>query len=82
MGVSKIYNQLAQRLYWKGMREYVRLYVETCSQCKASKSLSLKPACLLQPLAIPSRRWSVISMNFITGLPLSSEGYDTISLTG
>ena len=78
LGVSKTYTQLAHRFYWKGMREYVQLYVDTCPKCKASKSLSLKPAGLLQPLTVPSRRWSIISMDFITGLPVSPDGYDTI----
>ena len=78
LGFSKTYNQLSRRFYWKGMREYVKLYVETCSRCKASKSLSLKPAGLLQPLSIPSRRWSTISMDFVVGLPVTKEGFDSI----
>ena len=60
------------------MREYVRTYVETCPRCRASKSLSLKPAGLLCPLSIPSRRWSTISLDFIVGLPITSEGHDSI----
>ena len=78
LGVSKTYNQIAQRFYWKGMHEYVRLYVETCPRCRASKALSQKPAGLLQPLTVPTRRWSVISMDFIVGLPLTSEGFDSV----
>lgn len=78
LGVTKTYLQLSRRFYWKGMREYTKLYVETCPRCRASKAISQKPAGLLQSLSIPSRRWSTISLDFIVGLPVSQEGYDAI----
>lgn len=78
LGITKTYNQLALRFYWKGIREYTKTYVETCPRCRASKSLSQKPGGLLQPLSIPSRRWANISLDFIVGLPMSQEGFDSI----
>lgn len=47
------------------------------SGCKAFKFASLKAAAVLQPLAIPFRRWSVI-MDLITSLPTSREGHDSV----
>ena len=78
LGVNKTYTQISHRYYWKGMHEDVRVYVESCPRCRASKSLSLKQAGLLHPLGIPSRRWATISLDFIVGLPPTSEGYDCI----
>ena len=78
LGVTKTYNQVSLQFYWKGMRAYVQLYVETCPCCRESKALSLRPAGLLQPLSIPSRRWATISMDFVGGLPVSRQGFDTI----
>ncbi|CDJ30941.1 uncharacterized protein EMH_0062590 [Eimeria mitis] len=45
---------------------------------RASKTISQKPAGLLQPLLIPSRRWSHVSLDFITDLPLTPRGHDAI----
>ncbi|CDJ35022.1 uncharacterized protein EMH_0023410 [Eimeria mitis] len=46
--------------------------------CRASKALSQKPAGLLQPLLVHSRRWSQVSLDFITELPLTPRGHDCI----
>ena len=78
LGITKTYNQVALRFYWKGIRAYTATYVETCPRCRASKTVSQKPAGLLQSLSIPSRRWTTISLDFILGFPKSHEGYDAI----
>ena len=36
------------------------------------------PAGLLEPLTLPEQKWADISLDFIMGLPRSSEGYDGI----
>lgn len=44
---------------------------------RSNKATHRPTAGLLQPLPIPSRPWSHIAVDFVTGLPLS-EGNDTI----
>ena len=78
VGIKKTYDNLSRIFYWQGMYAYTEEYVQTCTRCRASKSLSQKPAGLLQPLSIPTRRWATVSLNFITGLPLSRQGHDAI----
>ena len=37
-----------------------------------------KPAGLLQPMPIPEWKWDKLGMDFITGLPRTRSGYDSI----
>jgi hypothetical protein len=46
--------------------------VDQCDTCKRAKSVSTRPAGLLQPLQTPERIWQDIAMDFITGLPTSA----------
>lgn len=69
---------LVQRDYsWPGMSAYIRKYVSSCETCARIKIPRHKPYGLLQPLEVPSRPWSSISMDFIVKLP-QSHGCDSI----
>ncbi|CDI74846.1 OSIGBa0102B11.2 protein, related [Eimeria praecox] len=77
-GQKRTFLSLSKLYYWPGVRTYTIAYVESCTQCRASKSLNQKPAVLLQQLIIPSRRSSHVSLDFITDLPLTTTGHDSI----
>lgn len=57
----------------------VRGFVVACSVCAQNKSSNSVPAGLLQPLPVPSRPWSHIALDFVSGLPESSG--NTVVLT-
>lgn len=78
LGQKKTFNSISKYYYWPGMKQYSDTYVETCVRCRTSKTVSQKPAGLLQPLVIPTRRWEEISLDFITCLPPSKKGNDAI----
>lgn len=59
------------------MRQDIKKFVRECSVCQENNHETVLPAGLLQPLAIPSRVWSDIAMDFIEGLPLS-HGFSVI----
>ncbi|KAJ8751836.1 hypothetical protein K2173_026032 [Erythroxylum novogranatense] len=46
-------------------------FIRHCDICQRNKTDHLAPAGLLQPLPIPDRIWSDVSMDFIDGLPTS-----------
>jgi len=50
----------------------VRRFVNSCDICQRNKNNNHKPYRLLQPLAIPEKHWSSISLDFITDLPNSN----------
>ncbi|GJV17211.1 retrotransposon protein, putative, unclassified [Tanacetum coccineum] len=57
--------------YWKGMRKMVKQWIRECGVCQRQKlDLSAYPG-LLQPLPIPVKVWSEISIDFVEGLPKS-----------
>uniref|UniRef100_A0A3P9HZ32 Integrase catalytic domain-containing protein n=1 Tax=Oryzias latipes TaxID=8090 RepID=A0A3P9HZ32_ORYLA len=55
----------------------VREYVAACTTCARSKTSNSPPAGHLNPLSTPSRPWSHIAVDFITGLP-PSQGHTVI----
>lgn len=59
------------------MKKDIQQYVQACEICQRNKHQTLSPGGLLQPLPIPSKVWSDISMDFIGGLP-KTQGVDTI----
>lgn len=77
-GQKRTYAALLRLYYWPGMKDYCTAYVESCVQCRASKAIRQKPAGLLQPLVVPSRRWSHVSLDFITDLPRTKKLHDAV----
>ena len=60
------------------MKKDIVEYVAVCDVCQRVKAEHQKPAGLLQPLSIPEWKWDKLGMDFITGLPMTRSGYDSI----
>ena len=60
------------------MNKEITAYVARCDNCSRAKAIHLKSDGLLQPLSIPGWKWEEISMDFITGLPLTQQGHGSI----
>ena len=53
-------------------------YISKCFECQQVKTEHQHPVGLLQPLPIPSWKWEIISLDFITGLPRNQNLNDSI----
>ncbi len=78
-GVSRPMFLIKRRFWWLSMARDIQCFVLACSACAVSKTSNRHPAGLLQPLSVPSRPWSHISLDFVTDLPPSSG--NTVVLT-
>lgn len=70
-GFLATYHRIKNLFYWPGMKQYIQKYVQQCSVCQQAKSEHVKLPGLLNPLPIPSEAWSIISLDFVEGLPKS-----------
>ena len=79
-GFKKTINLLNRDFWWPSLNSDAQDYIRSCETCCRSKVLRHKPYGFLQPLEIPFRPWSSVSMDFITDLPLSN-GFTCIFVT-
>ena len=77
-GVDKTVWRLKQTFTWPGLETDVRRYIRGCDQCQRNKPILRRTPGLLQPLPIPLGKWTDVSMDFITKLPKTSRGHDSI----
>nr|GEY45267.1 retrotransposon protein, putative, Ty3-gypsy subclass [Tanacetum cinerariifolium] len=60
------------------MKKDIVVYVSTCLTCLKVKAEHQRPSGLLQQPKIPEWKWEGIAMDFVTKLPRTISGYDTI----
>ena len=60
------------------MKTEVEKYISRCFECQQVKTEHQHPAGLLHPLPIPSWKWEIISLDFVTGLPRNQNLNDSI----
>ncbi|KAK1647671.1 hypothetical protein QYE76_065476, partial [Lolium multiflorum] len=77
-GGTKMYQDLKEQFWWHGMKREIGRYIAKCDICQRVKAKHQRNAELLQPLQIPEWKWDSVGMDFITGLPKSSKGNDSI----
>lgn len=76
-GERATYQRLKLVFYWPKLHKNVKDYVKACPVCQKNKSENIPYPGLLEPLPVPDKAWSHISMDFIEGLP-KSNGKDVI----
>ncbi|GKC68642.1 putative reverse transcriptase domain-containing protein [Tanacetum coccineum] len=77
-GSDKMYQDMKKLNWWPNMKADIATYVSKCLTCAKVKAEHQRPSGLLVQPKIPQWKWDNITMDFITKLPKSSQGYDTI----
>ncbi|GKA07183.1 putative reverse transcriptase domain-containing protein [Tanacetum coccineum] len=77
-GSEKMYQDMKKLYWWPNMKADIATYVSKCLTCARVKAEHQRPLGLLVQPEIPEWKWDNITMDFITKLPKSSQGFDTI----
>ncbi|GKE92367.1 putative reverse transcriptase domain-containing protein [Tanacetum coccineum] len=75
---DKMYQDLKKLYWWPNIKSIIAEYVGKCLTCSRVKAEYQKPSSLLVQPEIPMWKWERITMDFITKLPKTSNGHDTI----
>ncbi|KAL4324148.1 hypothetical protein GQ457_11G026740 [Hibiscus cannabinus] len=70
-GSTKMYRDLKDEYYWVGLKKDEAEFVSNCMVCPRVKAEYQFPSGLLQPSKISKWKWERITMDFVTGLPLT-----------
>ncbi|GKA21383.1 hypothetical protein Tco_0701372 [Tanacetum coccineum] len=77
-GFDKMYQDLKKLYWWPNMKEIITEYVGKCLTFSRVKADCQNPFSLLIQPEIPTWKWERITMDFVTKLPKTSSGHDTI----
>ncbi|GKF08697.1 putative reverse transcriptase domain-containing protein [Tanacetum coccineum] len=77
-GYEKMYQDMKKLYWWPNMKADIATYVSKYLTCAKVKAKHQRPSGLLVQPAILEWKWDNIMMDFITKLPKSSQGFDTI----
>ncbi|GJY86405.1 putative reverse transcriptase domain-containing protein [Tanacetum coccineum] len=73
-----MYHDLKKLYRWPNMKAIIVEYVGKCLTCSRVKAECQKPSGLLVQPEIPMWKWERITMGFVTKLPKTTIGHDTI----
>ena len=78
MGIARTCDLLTRNYYWPKLHEEVKNYVKSCLSCQSNKTGNQLEQGLARAIPIPPRRWDQFTLDLITGLPRTRNGYDAI----
>lgn len=78
-GISATVKRVERLFYWPTLKNDFTIMIKECDTCQRNNPEHIPSLGLLQFLTIPTDAWSVISLDFIEGLP-KSKGKDVIQV--
>ncbi|GJS29570.1 putative reverse transcriptase domain-containing protein [Tanacetum coccineum] len=77
-GSQRTYQDVKKLYWWPNMKADITTYVSKCLTCARVKAEHQRPSGLIVQPEILEWKWDNITMDIITKLPKSSQGFDTI----
>ncbi|GJU98715.1 reverse transcriptase domain-containing protein [Tanacetum coccineum] len=77
-GSEKMYQDVKKLYWWPNMKADIATYVSKCLNPVLWQAEHQRQSGLLVQPEMPQWKWDNITMDFVTKLPKSSQGYDTI----
>nr|GEZ27111.1 putative reverse transcriptase domain-containing protein [Tanacetum cinerariifolium] len=77
-GSDKMYQDLKKFYWWPNMKADIATFVSKCLTCAKVKVEHQNPSGLLQQPEILEWKWEKTTMDFVSGLPRTPSGYDSI----
>ncbi|KAK3536173.1 hypothetical protein QTP70_032726 [Hemibagrus guttatus] len=76
-GIRQSTQLIRRQFWWPSLGSDVEGYVQACPMCAQARTNCQLPEGLLEPLPIPRRPWSHLSVDFLTDLP-DSGGFTAV----
>src|SRR3954467_10010512 len=76
LGFKKTLEKVSRNYYWEKMAPSIERFIKSCDMCQRTKSSTLKPFGLLNPIPAPANKFDTRTMDFVMPLPVSEEGFD------
>ena len=80
LGVSRTYDRVRRRVFWKGLYRSVRRYVAACDLCQRRKKPTTLPAGRLQPIEVPAEPFYRVGLDLLGPFPTSTTGNKWIAV--
>ena len=71
-GIERACEKAGRVIFTRNLKPRITKYIKSCPQCQVAKPKQHKPYGRLQPVPIPDRPFQVLSMDFVTGLPVAN----------
>ena len=76
LGTEKLLAAVRKHFWWPGLRKTVRDFVAACQDCQRNKPRNRLPFGVGMSIEGPEYPWQFVSMDLVTGLPVTSAGHD------
>jgi len=77
LGIQKTLRRVSRHFYWNDMKKDVEHFCKHCHTCLSTKTAN-RVATAKKAIQQPYKKWEVVTMDFVTGIPKTDRGYDAI----